>query len=566
MGLTSAMNTSVNGLSLNETVIDVLGNNIANAGTTGFKASSVQFATQFARTLSAGSRATADNGGTNPRQIGLGAQVAAITKDFTQGTVTNSTNPSDMAIQGEGFFILAGGGGNVYTRNGSFALNGANTLVNAAGLRVQGYGIDEDFQLVTTQLTDIRVPLGDLNVVAQTENVEIGGALNPSGDIGTQGALITSDALQDSTAGPGPAVGTSLLTNVTDAGGANLFTLGQTVSFGGRKGGREQEAQSLTVAAGTTMQDLLTLMDAALGIHSGGTVPNDPNGGGQPGVTLTAGGAIQVVGNRGAVNDLNLTRDDLLVSSGGAGVSAGIDFTKTEAAVGESGVTDFLVYDSLGQPLTVKLTTYLESNTGSSTTFRYFLESGDDSDQDIVLGDGTLVYDGEGELDGDGLRAFSIDRNATAANSPIPIQIDFSGLSGVSADSSTLRLVSQDGAPPGTLTSYVVDEAGFVNGIFDNGEIRILGQVALARFSNPQGLLEDGGTTFREGTASGTPTVVAPGVLGTGSIRSGAIELSNTDIGRSLVDLIVASTNYRGNARVISSVQQLVDELLVLGR
>jgi flagellar hook protein FlgE len=102
--------------------------------------------------------------------------------------------------------------------------------------------------------------------------------------------------------------------------------------------------------------------------------------------------------------------------------------------------------------------------------------------------------------------------------------------------------------------------------VFDNGVIRTLGQVVLARFANPDGLIEDGSTTFKEGVSSGAPALTTPGTFGVGTIRAGAIELSNTDIGKSLVDLIVASTNYRGNARVISSVQQLVDELLVLGR
>ncbi|HEX6984804.1 MAG TPA: flagellar basal body protein, partial [Planctomycetaceae bacterium] len=95
MGLTSTLNTSLNGLALNEVAIDVLGNNIANAGTNGYKASNVLFTTQLSRTLSVGSRPTALLGGTNPRQIGLGAQVSAIQKDFTQGAVTNSTSPSD---------------------------------------------------------------------------------------------------------------------------------------------------------------------------------------------------------------------------------------------------------------------------------------------------------------------------------------------------------------------------------------------------------------------------------------------------------------------------------------
>jgi flagellar hook protein FlgE len=101
--------------------------------------------------------------------------------------------------------------------------------------------------------------------------------------------------------------------------------------------------------------------------------------------------------------------------------------------------------------------------------------------------------------------------------------------------------------------------------VFDNGIIKTLGQITLARFSNSQGLIEAGNGTFQEGVSSGPPFLATPGNFGAGTIRSGAIELSNTDIGRSLVDLIVASTNYRGNARVLSSVQQLVDELLVLG-
>src|SRR5688572_18694167 len=129
MGLTSAFNTSLNGMALNELAIDVLGNNIANASTNGFKASDVQFMTQLSRTLSAGSRATDTNGGTNPRQVGLGGIAAAIQKDFSQGSLTNSTSPSDFAIQGEGFFILSGTQGDFYTRNGNFLLNSNNQLV-----------------------------------------------------------------------------------------------------------------------------------------------------------------------------------------------------------------------------------------------------------------------------------------------------------------------------------------------------------------------------------------------------------------------------------------------------
>ncbi|GAB4135744.1 MAG: hypothetical protein Tsb009_02340 [Planctomycetaceae bacterium] len=578
MGLTSALNTSLNGLVLNETSIDVLGNNIANAGTNGFKASNVLFTTQLSRTLSVGSKATATNGGTNPRQIGLGATTSAISKDFTQGSITNSTSPSDLAIQGDGFFIVRGTEGEVYTRNGNFSLSAKtqdNTgqtinsrLQNAQGLTVRGFGVDENFSLVETQLVDIEIPIGDLNVAQQTNNISIGGALLPTGTLATQGSILLSNAMTNTSGGAAavnPIVGTTLLSSVYPDGSTTaMFTVGQTLSFTGRKGGRTIQAETLTVTATSTVNDLLTFMDNTIGIHSGGTIQNDPTTGGQPGVYVTAGGEIQIVGNRGDINDLVINVGDLTQN----GTTVPISFTKSQTADGESAITDFVVFDSLGQEVTVKLTAVLDARTSTTTTFRYFVESSDDSDQDIVIANGTVDFDSNGKVINGGTATFSIDRNNTAASSPMQVTADLSGISGISSASagSTLSLNSQDGSDPGTLTNFVISETGIINGVFDNGIIRTLGQIVLGRFSNPQGLVEAGNGTFREGVSSGPPQQAKPGAFGAGTIRSGAIELSNTDIGRNLVDLIVASTNYRGNARVISSVQQLVDELLVLGR
>jgi len=579
MGLKSALNTSLNGMVLNEVSIDVIGNNIANAGTNGFKASEAQFSTQLSRTLSVGSAPTATNGGTNPEQIGLGASTAAVVKNFSQGSITNSTSPSDLAIQGDGFFIVDTPIGKAFTRNGNFTLSaeaqdpvtGAtinSRLQTAEGFTVQGFGIDENFNIVDTQLTDIEIPLGDLNVAQQTRNVSIGGALLPTGTVATQGGLLLSGAMTDTSGGDAstdPIDANTQLTSVfLDGSTTALFTNGQTLTFTGQKGGRNQPSQSLTITGGTQVQDLLTLMDNTLGIHSGGSIQNDPNSGGQPGVTVTAGGEIQVVGNRGTANDINITLNDLLQN----GISVPLPFTKQQTADGESALTDFVVFDSLGQEVAVKMTAVLDSTTTNSTTFRYFLESADDSDADTVIQNGLITFDGNGNVTAGGTASFSIDRNDTAAISPMQITVDFNDISGILSPSSgsTLVLSTQDGSDPGTLTSFAIDQNGVVNGAFDNGIIRQLGQIILARFSNPQGLVESGDSTFREGVNSGPPLQGRPGTFGIGTVRSGAIELSNTDIGQNLVDLIVTSTNYRGNARVISSVQQLFDELLVLGR
>ncbi|MDF1742924.1 MAG: flagellar hook-basal body complex protein, partial [Gimesia sp.] len=314
---------------------------------------------------------------------------------------------------------------------------------------------------------------------------------------------------------------------------------------------------------GTTAADFTDFIDRTMGIQNGSGIANDAGTGSQPGVSVTAGGAFQIVGNSGTVNDLSVTIGN--ITSNGSTVS--LPFVKSQSADGESAITDFIIFDSLGEPVTMKMTSVLESRSSNNTIFRYFLESSDDNDGDIAVSTGTITFDSKGNVTNYTPNTFGVSRVSSAADE-MDVTLDLSTISGISSQSagSTLKLTLQDGSDPGTLSSFVIDETGVINGVFDNGIIRTLGQVTLARFANPQGLLEAGNSTFQEGVSSGPPFLVTPGNFGAGTIRAGSIELSNTDVGRNLVDLIVASTNYRGNARVISSVQQLVDELLVLGR
>lgn len=562
MGLTSALNTSLNGLALNETTIDVLGNNIANAGTNGFKASSVRFATQLSRTLSVGTRPTEGFGGTNPMQVGLGAMVSVISRDFGQGSITNSTSPSDLAIQGNGFFVLNGPNGRAFTRNGNFSLNSASQLVNDQGAFILGYDIDDNFQLVTTELSPLSIPLGDLNIAQRTQNARLGGALYPSGDLGTQGSALFSLVMTD-TVTTNPATAASFLIDLENPNGDNLFTIGQELTFSPRKGGRIIGDTTLTVTAATTLADLTQFMDHIIGIQDTGGVPNDGNLGVPPSVSIV-GGQIRIVGNAGRVNEIDVNAGDLRAGSN----VIPLTFTKSQPAIGEGTSTEFIVYDSLGQPIRLRVSTVLESRTTDNTNWRYYFESVDDSRSDVALATGIIQFNNEGQISGESIVNVTIERDGVGAISPMQVNVDFRSVSGISSASSgsDLNLIDQDGAAPGTLQSFVISDNGIINGIFDNGIIRTLGQVVLARFANPSGLIEDGATTFKEGVSSGTAAYVVPGTFGVGTIRPGAIELSNTDIGKSLVDLIVASTNYRGNSRVISSIQQLVDELLVLGR
>ena len=198
MSLASAMSTALTGLNASETQIDVIGNNLANANTVGFKASDVLFANQFLQTQSVGSSPSADNGGTNPQQQGLGVEVAEITPNFSQGTISTANSPTDLAIQGDGFFIVQGENGEQnYTRNGTFTTNANNQLVTGTGNRVMGYGINSDFQVDTSHLQPLSIPVGTASVAKATTEATLQGALTPDGALANTASILQSGPLTD---------------------------------------------------------------------------------------------------------------------------------------------------------------------------------------------------------------------------------------------------------------------------------------------------------------------------------------------------------------------------------
>src|SRR5262245_25419272 len=138
MGLTSALFTGLSGLDTSQSRLDVIGDNIANVNTTAFKGSRVLFQTQFARTLSTGSKPSPTQGGTNPNQIGLGSIIGSIQRSFESGALETTGVPSDLAIEGDGFFVLASPENErVFTRDGAFTLSADNRLINQNGFVVQ---------------------------------------------------------------------------------------------------------------------------------------------------------------------------------------------------------------------------------------------------------------------------------------------------------------------------------------------------------------------------------------------------------------------------------------------
>ncbi len=134
--------SGISGLRVNQTMLDVTGNNIANANTIGYKSSSTVFQDTLSQMLTGASGANPSRGGTNPTQVGLGVQLAATQTNFTQGSTQTTGRATDLMIQGDGFFVTRKGNENLYTRAGSFTFDETGALVTPTGNRVQGYLLD----------------------------------------------------------------------------------------------------------------------------------------------------------------------------------------------------------------------------------------------------------------------------------------------------------------------------------------------------------------------------------------------------------------------------------------
>jgi flagellar hook protein FlgE len=161
MSLGSVLQTAVSGMLAATTSVRVASNNVANARTAGFKASRPVFTTQPSSTIRAGSAPNPRSGGTNPAQVGLGVKVAGIATDFSQGSIVASSNPLDVALEGDGFLIVEGPtGAPAYTRTGTLHLNARGEIVTAAGERLLGFGVNEQFQVQGGQLQPLSVPFG----------------------------------------------------------------------------------------------------------------------------------------------------------------------------------------------------------------------------------------------------------------------------------------------------------------------------------------------------------------------------------------------------------------------
>lgn len=574
--------TAFTGLDAHARSIDVIGNNIANVNTTAFKSSRATFADLFYHTRSGGNPPGDGVGGSNPAQVGSGVRVAGTLRDHTLGTISATGNPQDLAIDGEGFFLVGDAAAPRFTRDGSLRLNGASELVTSSGARLLGWGVDADLNVQPGQLRTLHIPLGEMSISEATSSVRITGNLNAAGDLATRGTrvrLLGEDgsglrAIEGAQPGENELIApATLLRDVADPADPDaqtpLFQPGQTIKLAGaRKGGRSLPPAQLAIGAATTVRDLMDFLAAALGIQG-----SEPNGDGrQPGVGLNRqNGAMLVDGDSGLLNDIELGEDSLrLLDASGLPLRTPFAAETLQHADGESVRTTFAAFDSLGNPVEVDAALTMVGRGDAGTRWRYDLESAGNRGLALALGSGELAFDTAGRLLTTDPVGVSIDRAGTGAASPLSFDLAFSGggerMTALADVSSQIATTHRDGASRGVLQDYTVDRDGTILGAFSNTLVRPLGRVALARFPNPEGLEQIGDNLFRPGVNSGAASVLQPGEAGAGRIVAGSLELSNVDLGREFTNLILASTGYSASSRVVRTGDEMMRELLTLGR
>ncbi len=672
----------VSGLRNHLTRMDVIGNNIANVNTIGFKAGRVTFKETMAALLRGATRPTSDKGGVNPMQIGLGMAIGSIDNLFTQGSLETTGIITDLALQGDGFFVLRDGEKRYYTRAGAFRVDSLGRLVNPDGLIVQGRMADALGTIGSgTVVGDITLPFGqktaakatsrigftcnldsresplgaifdskslfavedgssDMNGLYANGNADSSLSLTP-GDtvtvqIGTATATYTyvdtdagttsddfhtindliaelnndfsstvtasidsdgainilngsggdivltitsSNTTLQSALGAGSGVtiadgeshltdqfshtatGSDLLVNLRDSEGNSLgLGAGDAISISGSIAGTGIGANSFTVGT-HTLSDLATEIEADFdnSIPAGGNDIAE--------VVIDSDGSIKVGTVAGAPSQITSVTVNC---SGKATFNTAMTFMQTQQPTTVSHSTSITVYDSQGGTHVITFTFTKDATAENTWNWTASVEE----PATVISG-----YSGKIEFNSDGsLKSFSYDTGSsfkfdpgTGADSPVEISLDpgeIGGFNGITqfASSSTTIASSQDGYGMGTLDSISIGEDGTITGSFTNGVLRTLAQISLASFNNPEGLKKAGDNLFEETTNSGLPLIGAAGTTVHATISSGALEMSNVDLAQEFVNMIVAQRGFQANARIITTSDDMLRELVNLKR
>ena len=561
----SAMLSGVSGLEAHQKMLDVSGDNLANINTTAYKAGRVSFSDLLSQTVREASQPTANSGGTNPMQIGSGVRVASIDRDMTQGSLVNTGQPLDMAVDGAGYFVLNDGQRDVYTRVGSFAVDANYYLVDpGTGHRVQrigSEGVAEGFQDASSN--SIRIPY-DIALPAQsTTSVSFTGNLSADSSESTTNTLALSQAL--TTASGSVVSETTLLSSVTGAtlAAGDTFQIKGTKADGAYVGG-SATGVSYTVTSGSTVGDLLTAITNAFPGSTASLVNGEIR------LTDDAAGYSQTMMAVTYQKSAGNTNGSFPLPTNTDVLTAGGDETKT---------INVQVFDAQGIGHTLS-GTFVRRDTTNQWDLVVNSINGDVTMVDRrvngikFLADGSYGGiasvtgpDGQPTTDSASLKMIyaSDPTNTLTVNLDMGTIGGFDGLSQFGG-SSTVASSGQNGYASGWLSSLSVSTDGVLVGVFTNGARRNMAAIKMATFQNPEGLAAVGNNCFVSSTNSGDPVPTKALSGGAGGIQGGSLEKSNVDTAVEFVNLMEAQNGFQANARTIKVANEMLQQLTDLIR
>lgn len=548
--MSRALFTGVTGLRSHQTMLDVVGNNLANINTVGFKSQRVAFQDLFFQTISRSTGPTGQNvGGTNPLQVGLGSRVGSIDTDLQQGVLQLTGRDLDLAIQGNGYFVLNDGFQNMYTRAGAFSIDPNNILVDLSrGLRVQRTGTVGEATATTPAFqvsgdSSIRIPLGASLPGQITNNVTFRGNLSAQ-LTGPQAAVLTSR--QPFRAAGVAATGATLLNNL-DSNTVDYAAGGQ-IRLDGRTAAGAVVNVVVPVNATTTMTDLL----AAINTNFPGST-----------AALDATGNLVLTANTTGPTQLSLTITD--VAGGTTNWGNHAMAVTTVGKDGDKVPTAMQIFDAQGTPHTLSLSFQkVGTNTWNLTAS---IPTAEGTMVDAVVNGITFNDDGSFRtISGTGAGDPDITIQFPSIAMSQTINLFFGSVNGTDGltqfgGPTSAAAISQDGFAAGFLSNLSVGQDGIIQGIFTNGRSLAIAQVALAEFSNAGGLQREGNNLFSLSSNSGPPLIGGALSGGRGAIQRGTLETSNVDTALEFTRLIIAQRGFQVNARTISVSDQMLQEL-----
>lgn len=549
-----SLTSAVSGLRNFNVQLDVLGNNLANIRTLGFKGNRVTFAEARGQAL------------TGQQQVGLGMNVSGTDLDFTQGNLEFTGSPTDLAIQGNSFFILSDGERNRYTRAGNFYFNNDHKLVNPSGLAVQGWRAVEGEIDTLSPLTDIILnPAEEISEPIQTRNVFLSGNLDATLVPRGQELSLASPLTVNNQIVTDPAIDLSTLDQLTG-------TLNTIDISGSLPDGTVVSGTFTYGVIGTTVGDLVSFID---GLYDPGDVRVEfDNVAGK--IVLTdevQDGRLKLTGE-----DLSKTQTSISLAMtetvGSESVVTDLPFRKTVEGFTGTVDTSTVIYDVNGNAYNLVIT-FTNTEKPGIWNWKAELSGTDKASVDPTRDEGTIRFSEAGEVlsfrgEVDLPEVTIIPDPASGANQ-FTVKLDVLGsdsFAGVNqfAANKTLHVSRQDGRELGTMRRFTFDTGGNIVAEYTNDDTEILYQLALTEFPNPVGLYRSGDALYEVTTNSGVPSRGAAGQKFASSIVLGSLEMSNVDLVRQFTDMITTQRGFQASARVVTTADAVLEETMRLKR